>query len=141
MPALAARIIVPAAVVRELAVGRAAGIDLPDVESLPWVEVRTPASSRALALVTDLGPGEAEVLALGLEARDSILILDDALARRVAAAHALRVRGTLGLLLDAKTRGLVSSIAPILDTLEGLRFRVSPQTRDAVLRLAGEAST
>jgi hypothetical protein len=32
-----------------------------------WVVVRRPASSVALPLVTDLGPGEREVLALALE--------------------------------------------------------------------------
>jgi predicted nucleic acid-binding protein len=48
-------------------------------------------------LVTDLGPGEAEVLMLALEAREAVVILDDALARRAAAMLGLRVTGTLGL--------------------------------------------
>ena len=44
-------------------------------------------------------------------------------------ALAERIRGTLGVLLDAKRRGLIVSVAPILDTLEGLPFRLAPGTR------------
>jgi predicted nucleic acid-binding protein len=46
--------------------------------------------------------------------------------------------GTLGLLLDAKKAGLVTSIRPLLDRLQVLRFRLSPQARSTILRLAGE---
>lgn len=139
LPALVTRVVVPPAVVHELAVGRALGIDLPDPTVLPWISIRPPASAKALPLVTDLGPGEAEVLALGLETPDSILILDDALARQVAGTLGLRVRGTLGILLDAKKRALIPAVAPILETLDALRFRLAPQTRAAVLKLANEA--
>jgi len=102
LTALADRVILPPAVVEELSVGWAYGVSLPDVKSLDWVEVRLPASATALPLVTDLGPGETEVLMLGLEMPDAIVVLDDALARRVAEMLGARLTGTLGLLLDAK---------------------------------------
>jgi len=47
--------------------------------------------------------------------------------------------GTLGVLLKAKETGLLPAVALVLDRLEHLRFRVDPETRQAVLRLAGEA--
>jgi hypothetical protein len=95
-------VIVPVAVVEELAVGRAAGVSLPDMATLNWVETRRPVSEKALRLITDLGAGESEVLMLGLELPESVLVLDDGLARRVAESLGLRFTGTLGLLLDAK---------------------------------------
>jgi len=41
-------------------------------------------------------------------------------------------------LLAAKRAGLIGEIAPLLDNLQNLRFWVSPVTRTAVLKLAGE---
>ncbi|HEV7784406.1 MAG TPA: DUF3368 domain-containing protein, partial [Thermoanaerobaculia bacterium] len=84
------------------------------------------------------GPGETEVLMLALEASDPIVVLDDALARRLAETLKFRLTGTVGLLLDAKRAGLIESVALCLDRLQALRFRLSPRTRAAVLRLAGE---
>jgi predicted nucleic acid-binding protein len=138
LPALAGRVIIPLAVVEELSQGRTSGINLPDVNVLKWVEIRRPVSELAVPLVTDLGSGETEVLMLALEMREAVVVLDDDLARRVAETLGLRLTGTLGLLLDAKKAGLISAIAPLLDQLQTLRFRVAPHTRVAVLKLAGE---
>jgi predicted nucleic acid-binding protein len=90
--------------------------------------------------VNDLGPGETEVLALALESSSPVVVLDDGLARRAAKVLNVPLTGTLGLLLDAKTRGLVPAVLPLLDRLQELRFRVSTQTRESVLRSAGEGS-
>jgi len=66
-------------------------------------------------------------------------LLVDALARRVAAGLGLRLTGTLGILLSAKRIGLLSAVTPALDRLQRLRFHLAPQTRAAVLTLAGES--
>jgi len=102
------------------------------------VTIRHPVSEAALPLVNDLGPGETEVLALALESADAIVIIDDALARQVAETLGIRLIGTLGVLLDAKRAGLVPAVAPLLDQLQALRFRLASHTRAAVLELAGE---
>jgi hypothetical protein len=138
LPALAGRVIVPQAVVDELAQGLAAGLNLPDLPTCEWVVIRRPVSVSALPLITDLGPGETEVLMLALESQDSVAILDDALARRVAESQGIRIIGTLGVLLNAKRAGCVSSIREYVDQLEALRFRLAPQTRASVLKLADE---
>jgi hypothetical protein len=57
----------------------------------------------------------------------------------VAATLAIRFRGTLGVLLDAKQVGLVSTITPLLDQLQALGFHLSSRTREVILDLAGEA--
>jgi hypothetical protein len=67
---LAGDVIVPPAVVDELAEGRALGMSLPDLTALDWITVRRPVSELAVPLVTNLGPGETEVLMLGLEFRE-----------------------------------------------------------------------
>ena len=77
-------ITIPAAVAAELHEGRLRGVDLPSFESLDWMRIRQPAGRLLLPIITDLGAGEREVLALGTETPDSLVILDDTLARRYA---------------------------------------------------------
>jgi uncharacterized protein len=139
LPDLAGRVVVPPAVIRELSAGRAQGVDLPIPEQLGWVTIREPRSAPVIPLVVDIGAGETEVLALALESGDAEVLLDDALARRVAGMLGLPCRGTLGLLLDAKKAGFVASVRPILDRLKSLGFRLSCETEYSVLELASES--
>lgn len=138
LPRLAGSVVVPNAVCDELDAGLAQGIELPKVTALPWIHRRDPISAPALPLAADLGPGESAVLALALETPGSSVILDDALGRRAAELLGIPFTGTLGLLLSAKKMNLIAAVAPILDHLTELRFRLSPSTRTAVLRLADE---
>ncbi|MBN1661312.1 MAG: DUF3368 domain-containing protein [Anaerolineae bacterium] len=41
-------------------------------------------------------------------------------------------------MLDAKRAGLVPAVGSLLDRLQALRFRLAPETREVILRLAGE---
>lgn len=138
LPRLAGKVVVPPAVVMELAVGRAAGYDVPTPDALGWIEIIHPASESAERLIGNLGPGETEVLMLAMERPDAIAVVDDKLARWVAETLNLKFTGTLGLLLDAKRAGLVERIAPLLDRLQELRFWASPAARRLIQRAAGE---
>lgn len=135
---LTGTLIVPTAVAAELAEGRRRGVDVPDPGTFTWMMLREPRSQAVLPLIMDLGPGETAVLALALESQDAVVVLDDGLARRYAERLGLRFTGTLGLLVDAKRAGYIDAVAPLLDALHALRFRLDPATRLAVLRLAGE---
>nr|WP_275974034.1 DUF3368 domain-containing protein [Argonema galeatum] len=138
LPTLYGQIIIPQAVESEIATGKLLGISLPNIASLPWITIRQPLSGAILSIVTELGMGEREALALTVEIPDSLVILDDALGRRYARLIGVQFTGTLGLLLKGKQVGYMTTIAPILDQLDALRFRLDPSTRAAVLKLAGE---
>ncbi len=125
LPALAGSIIVPISVQAELDAGIAKGLDLPKIENLNWIQIRAPISVKAASLITDLGPGESQVLMLALETPGSIALLDDGLARRVAIARGIPIKGTLGLLLDAKRAGHITVVKPSLDKLQDLGFRLA----------------
>lgn len=125
LPALAGSIIVPISVQAELDAGIAKGLDLPKIENLNWIQIRAPISIKAASLITDLGPGESQVLMLALETPGSIALLDDGLARRVAIARGIPIKGTLGLLLDAKRAGHITVVKPSLDKLQDLGFRLA----------------
>ena len=138
LPALYESVVVPGSVVEELSRGHGAGVPLPDVSALDRVQVRRAREPALLPLVTDLGPGEREVLAIALESPGSLVVLDDALAREHAELLGLRFTGTLGVLLRAKREGQLEAVRAVLDKLDRLRFRLDPRTRAAVLSDAGE---
>lgn len=106
-----------------------------------------PAAIRVLALANPISPqilhpslgrGETEVLAIALEHKATLVLLDDRAARRVATSLGLTVSGTLGILLDAKREGLVAEVKPLMRDLRSLPFHISNALYAAVLRQAGE---
>jgi predicted nucleic acid-binding protein len=131
-------VLVPEAVAVEIETGRARGIDLPDVRSLEWIRVSIVPGDLFSAVTVELGAGEREVIALASASPGSLALLDDRLAREHARELGVAITGTLGVLLRAKQVGAIASLAPVLDRLDALRFRIDPETRRAVLRLAGE---
>ena len=136
---LYSRVSLPSAVIAELAEGRRRGVDLPDAAALDWVDVASIQVAFELLPGDELGEGELEIITLALRSSDVLAILDDKLARDFARSRGIRFTGTLGVLLKAKAAGLLSVLAPVLDSLEGLGFRMDANTRAEVLRLAGES--
>jgi predicted nucleic acid-binding protein len=122
----------------ELARGQAIGVDLPDVRSLPWLKIQAPEGLDKVPAAANLGPGENEVLALGIQIPEALVILDERLGRLHADSLKLTFTSTLGILLRAKLEGRISRIEPLLEHLNRLGFRLSAKTHEAVLRQAGE---
>lgn len=131
-------IVVPRAVADELAAGSEQGHDVPELASCHWLRIQSPPEAQVLPAVIDLGRGEAEVLAFGLAAPDTLLLLDDGLARRIAALNGLSFTGTLGLLVKAKQEGLVAQLAPVLEELGRTTIWLSPELLTWALQEAGE---
>ena len=129
---------VPAPVIDELREGLRLGYDVPRPEGIEWIKVVESKPAPAEWLVFDLGSGELAVLTLALEHRDRVVLLDDGLARRIGQAAGLTVWGTLRILLQAKERGLTSSVAPLLEALAEAGMWMSEEIRQRVLVLARE---
>jgi predicted nucleic acid-binding protein len=109
-------------------------------EPLPtWVDVR-PVHDRVRQriLETQLDLGESSALALALETPKSLLILDDAKARKLAAQLNLEYTGTLGVIVKAKQKGHLPLVAPLLDKMKRRGFYLSTETEQQALAAAGE---
>jgi predicted nucleic acid-binding protein len=90
-------------------------------------------------LALDLGAGELASMALAIENPHHIVLLDDLLARRTAQAASLQVWGTLKIMLEAKSRGLVQEIEPFVSRLGNAGMWMSDDMRQRILILANES--
>lgn len=138
LPRLFEEVWIPDAVRNELQVGRSKGYDVPNPEDYPWLKVVNPKSIPSEWLALDLGPGELTAIALGLENPERILLIDDLLARRIAKAAGLKVWGTLKVLLEAKSQGLIDTVKPYVSKLSDSGMWISAEIRKRILKLAGE---
>jgi hypothetical protein len=87
----------------------------------------------------DLDRGESEAIALALKLRADVVLLDEKEGRRVAQRMGLRVVGVVGILLEAKARGHLSQVGPILDRLrQEAGFYLSDRFCHYALSLANE---
>lgn len=80
-----------------------------------WFDVKSPVNKtyqRILEASLDLG--EASAIALAIEEKDSLLIIDELKGRKFAEQLGLNFTGTLGLLILAKQKGILASIKPAL---------------------------
>jgi predicted nucleic acid-binding protein len=88
---------------------------------------------------TDLDAGEREVIALAIEIDNSKVLLDEKKARQVAQNLGLQVIGTIGILLLAKSKGIIPKVSPLLDAMiYDARYWVNKPLYQRVLQQAGE---
>jgi uncharacterized protein len=131
---------IPTAVYHEL-VRKGAGMPgAAAIETAEWIVVKEP-RNRALVktLQMQIHPGEAEAIALALDLMADLLLLDERKARVVAAQLGLNFTGLLGLLAEAKQKGHIPTVKPVLDALiTQARFWVHPALYNHVLETVGE---
>ncbi len=134
----APEIVVPDAVAAEIL---RRGPNDPTAQALSnttWLPViQTPAVPASIQ-AWGLGQGESAVLAWAHAHPGTEAILDDLPARRCAAAHAIPVRGTLGLVLIAKQRGHILAARPVLLQMRQAGMWLSDRVMNQALALIGE---
>lgn len=94
------------------------GVALPD-----WILIKD-AENKNYQNILELSvdKGEASAIALAVEQTDCLLILDDQKARKLAAELQLKYTGTIALLVEAKTKGYIKSVHPILNKIKKNKF-------------------
>ena len=110
-------VLVPDAVAAEIRVGLPGDPAVLALTQTPWLNVIPVSNIPDVIREWGLGPGESSVLALAQASPGTDAIVDDLAARRCAAALSIPVRGTLGIVLTAKRRGLIRFARPVMEDL------------------------
>lgn len=131
--ALFDEVIVPAEVYDEVVVQGAGKPGANALAQAHWLQVvPSPPLSAIDPLLTGLDAGEMTVLLLAQQLNPDWVVIDERLARRVAFAMALPVKGTLGILLAAALAGLLTGQEAVQDLQKLLDngIRISPRWQD-----------
>ena len=139
LPTLFAECWVPQAVFNEVAV---AGIGKPGaiaLQSAEWLaRVRLSPVADPL-LVMQLDVGEAEVISLARQLSPCFAVIDERRGRRIAQeVYGLSVKGTAGVLVEAKRRHLISDVRPMLLALREAGYFMAQSVIAAACLAAGE---
>lgn len=125
-------VVVPEGVAREVQ---------PSLGALPsWISV-APAPMHWPQCANRLGLGERHVLGMATHRPGATLVLDDRRARRCGAEMGHVIRGSAGLLVDAKRAGAISEVAPLLLRMVSSGAYIGAKTQQRILLEAGESPT
>ena len=109
------------------------------LDNAPWIRTVSLTDPQSTSAYGSLDRGEASVLAVAKEHNARFVIIDEKKAREEAKRIGLPVKGTVGVLLEAKKSGLIDAIKPLLEVLRDNGMYIDQSFIDDVLQIAEEA--
>lgn len=106
------------------------GEDLPD-----WIIVKRVESHQIeKILLLNVDESEASSMALYLEqTEDALLIIDERKGRIIAKDLGIKLIGTIGIIIKAKEKGIITNLSEVTERLEQTDFRLSPKLKQQLL--------
>jgi len=134
------KIIIPQAVYQEITVKGAGQKGSTELEKLNWIEIKLVSDKKLVqALKLELDEGESEVIALAVELKAGLILIDERRGRTVARNLDISCIGLLGVLIEAKQKGLIKFVRPLLDDLiSKAGFWINQKLYNRVLEAADE---
>ena len=136
LPMLYGRVLVPEPVLQELEAGAELDDTARRLRTVPGMEVYALANGVSTLLAGELDFGEAAVIQLALDVSGATVVLDDLKARRVARRSSIPMTGSLGVLLHAKGRGKLASVAQAVERIRRHGGWLASDVVERVLALA-----
>jgi len=101
-------------------------------ESLPeWITVKVVNDTGKLkAFNRFIDLGESSAIALAMETDDALLIVDDKEARIFASNLGLKITGTLGILIRASKKGIITNLSEAISNLRKTGFHLPSNIDD-----------
>ena len=131
------QIYIPTAVYGEIEAGKAKGY-YKDLSRIDWINIIEIQDKQAVKYFLDLDAGEAEAIVLATEVNADLIILDEKLGRFHAKHADLKVTGTIGILIKAKSEGLIGKIKPLLNELTEKEVWINEKLKNEILNRVGE---
>ncbi|MFQ5708190.1 MAG: DUF3368 domain-containing protein [bacterium] len=134
------KIIIPQGVYHEVKGTGADQAGATEIDDLEWIEVTSvPNQDLVQAVRMELDQGESEAIALAIQMKANLLLIDERRGRAVAKRFGLRYIGVLGIIVGAKHKGLIQAVTPLLDDLIARAgFWVSKNLYNRVVQVSGE---
>lgn len=135
LPALFGDIIVPRVVWNEVVERRPSAPGIERLREATWLRVvDNPSPSVDLGL----DPGETAAILVAESLHADLLLIDERVGRAVAQERGLTVRGTLGVLVQARQSDVLPALKPVLNALNAEGFRIAPALVRQALEHVGE---
>ncbi|MEQ1853877.1 MAG: DUF3368 domain-containing protein [Chthoniobacteraceae bacterium] len=102
-----------------------------------WIERRSVTDDTLVSVLRrDLGAGEAEAIVLAREIGAALVLMDERMGRAAAMRLGLRVTGLVGVLIEARERGLLADAEAVVEALhQRAGFWLSEELRRMVIGL------
>ncbi|MCW7479427.1 DUF3368 domain-containing protein [Leptospira bandrabouensis] len=106
-------------------------------ENIPnFIKIKNPNQEFSVkSLEQILDSGEASTIALALESKNSLVILDDLKARKIAKNLGLKITGTLGILAKAKKLGIIDDLEKQINELQRKGIWISESVINEIRRI------
>ncbi len=112
-------IVIPQAVVDEISKVVKIYSQAASVPQAEWITIHTIKNTKTVGSfrAEKLDAGESEAITLAIELGAELLLIDEQLGRKLAVRKGLNITGLMGVLLEAKNRGLITKVKPVVDAL------------------------
>jgi uncharacterized protein len=135
LAALFGQVVVPRTVWNEAVERRPSAPGIDELRQPAWVRVvQDPVPGSDLGL----DPGETAAILTAESLGADLLLIDERVGRKVAHERGLAVRGTLGVLVQARQSKVLPALEPVLDALVAQGFRIAPALIREALAHVGE---
>jgi predicted nucleic acid-binding protein len=132
-------LVIPTGVAQEIAMYQSNLLGSINLSQEPWIQTRPLASDQQVQLLLpSLDQGEAEVIALALELRPQLVLMDELTRRKVAESLGLTVSGSVGVLIRAKELGYLPEIKPYLQQMKQSGIYFSDRFIQGILNQVNE---
>jgi predicted nucleic acid-binding protein len=137
-PALFKDVVVPEAVIKEVMAKGTVDLAAQTLVSNTWIRRIGNVAIDSRVASWDLGEGENSVLSFALRNPGYFAVMDDREARRCAISLQCHCIGTLGMVLLAKKRGMISSVRETLGKIQNAGLWMSETLVNEICRNVGE---
>ena len=134
----AGHILVPEPVATEIRKKGDDDITARALHTTSWLKIVPVSTTPDVIVEWGLGKGESSVLAYAYRHPGAEAIIDDLAGRKCAASLHIPVRGTLGIVLAAKKRGIIPQARPVLENLIRSGLYLSKPILNEALKRVGE---
>ncbi len=137
LPRLFVHVCVVPEVIEECRVGGIVAV--PDLAGLPWVRTVSTAPPDGLShALLELDKGEKHTIHTACQHKADLVIIDEKIGRNVAEYLGLSVIGTLGILMNAKRKGMIASFSQCVEEMRRHGLRYHPRLVERLKAECGE---